>query len=57
MVYSWCWLGIWVLAGPGRYGCNELLEVVCGLGDVVGLQGYEGGYVGTGVNRSDRVAF
>jgi len=28
MVYSWCWLGIWVLAGSWRSGCNELLEVV-----------------------------
>jgi len=41
MVYSWCWLGIWVLAGSGRSGCNELLEVVCGLGEVVDLQGVD----------------
>jgi len=41
MVYSWCWLGVWVLAGWVWCGCIEVYEVVCGLGDVVDLQGVD----------------
>jgi len=37
-VYSWCWLGVWVLAGSGWYGCIEgvvggdvVMSVCCGV--------------------------
>jgi len=51
MVYSWCWLSIWVLAGPVWYGCIKVYEVVCGLGDVVDLQGVDDWGSGSWIGR------